>query len=566
MAQLFGNSTDAAGVTECDVLIVGGSLVGLSMATFLGWHGVDTLVVEKHQGTAIHPRAGHFHLRTIEAFRSVGLEARVMAESERQFDPDGGINAVETLAGREIASYIGNLNEGVAAFSPTKRLFMTQQSLEPLLRDRAEELGARLNYATELVSFEQDEQGVTAVVRHVESGKTACIRARYMIAADGNRSPIREQLGIAMRGHGLLSHSITIYFRADCSPWLANRNLGVIYVLNQHVRGFFRMVREGTSGFLVVNTVGDVSKPEATRVAEGITIERCVEIVRQAIGVPDLAVEIEDIAPWLAVADVADHYRSGNVFLIGDAAHVVPPTGGFGGNTGVQDAHNLAWKLASVLKGEAGPAILDTYEQERRPVGALTIEQAYTRYVLRIAPELGTDGIQPLVDELSMEIGYRYRSPAILTGEDDVDAIWENPRTARGRPGSRAPHINLLCNGDTISTLDLCTTTPVLLAGPDGGAWCKAAVQAAERLGVDLEVLSLADGELVSDPKGEFADAFDVGSTGAVLLRPDGFVAWRARDDRTASRDVMMEVLAAALCVESDAAPAEDIEIQAATA
>jgi len=555
--QLFGEGAGKAAVTECDVLVVGGSLVGLSMATLLGTHGISALVVEKHQGTAIHPRAGHFHLRTIEAFYSAGLEPVVRAESERQFDPDGGINAVESLAGKEIASYIGNLNEGVERFSPTKRLFMTQQSLEPILRDGAQARGAGLNFATELLSFEQDATGVTARVRHVNSGETATIRAKYMIAADGNRSPIREALGIAMHGHGLLSNSITIYFRADCGPWLANRNLGVIYVLNPDLRGFFRLVRDGSSGFLVVNTVGDVSKPEATNVAEGITVERCVEIVRSAIGVPDLPIEIEDIATWEAVADVAERYRAGRVFLMGDAAHVVPPTGGFGGNTGVQDAHNMAWKLAMVLKGKAGPALLDTYDQERRPVGELTIEQAYTRYVRRIAPELGMDDIQPLVDELSMEIGYRYQSPAIIAGEDALNSVWENPATARGRPGSRAPHVPLVRDGKTISTLDLCARNFALLAGPEGGAWCEAARQAAARLGVTLEAAQLDRSGPVADPQGAFAEAFGIGPAGAALLRPDGFVAWRAKDAAGASGEAVTQLLATALCRDAVAAVSE---------
>ena len=557
MNQLFGSSADAAGVTECDVLIVGGSLVGLSLASFLGAQGVNALVVEKHQGTAIHPRAGHFHLRTIEAFMSAGFEPTVRAESERQFDPDGGINAVESLAGREIASYIGNLNEGVEAFSPTKRFFMTQQSLEPILRDGAERLGAQLNFATELTSFDQDATGVNAEVRNLNSGETRRIRARYLIAADGNRSPIREKLGIAMNGHGLLSKSITIYFRADCGPWLANRNLGVIYVLNPDLRGFFRLVRDGSSGFLVVNTVGDVSKPEATNVAEGITVERCVEIVRSAIGVPDLPIHIEDIAPWEAVADVADSYRSGNIFLIGDAAHVVPPTGGFGGNTGVQDAHNLAWKLAMVLKGKAGESLLDTYEAERRPVGALTIEQAYTRYVLRIQPELGMEGVQPLVDELSMEIGYRYNSSAILAGDDALDAVYENPHTAKGRPGSRAPHIPLVRDGKPLSTLDLCAKHFALVAGPEGDAWCDAARSAAEALGVPLVVARLDRDGAVADPQGKFADAFDVGPSGAALLRPDGFVAWRSKDAAVANVHVMTHILTTAMCIDPAKAKAD---------
>jgi flavin-dependent dehydrogenase len=168
---------------ETDVLIVGGSLVGLSAAAFLAWHDVPTLSVERHHGTAIHPRAGHFHLRTLEVLRSVGLEGRVRAVSEEQFDPDGGINAVESLAGREIATYIANLNEGVAAISPSTRLFMTQQSLEPLIRERAEELGAKLLYATELVSFEQD----TAAVSPAGSGMSC--RARRMRSAPNISSP-----------------------------------------------------------------------------------------------------------------------------------------------------------------------------------------------------------------------------------------------------------------------------------------------------------------------------------------------------------------------------------------
>ncbi len=193
---------------ETDVLIVGGSLVGLSTAAFLSFFALPNLSVERHHGTAIHPRAGHFHLRTLEVLRSVGLEGRVRAASEEQFDPDGGINAVELLAGREIATYIANLNEGVAAISPSTRLFMTEQSLKPLIRTRAEELGAAMRYATELVLFEQDAGGgVTAGIRNVVSGETDTVRARYMaLGADGNRSPVRERLGIGTSGHGLLAN------------------------------------------------------------------------------------------------------------------------------------------------------------------------------------------------------------------------------------------------------------------------------------------------------------------------------------------------------------------------
>lgn len=545
MASIFAGNLSKE--FEYDVLIVGGSLVGLSVANFLAWQGVRPLVVERHQGTAIHPRAGHFHLRTIEAFRAVNLERAVLQESESQFDPDGGINAVESLAGREIASYTTNLNRGVEDFSPSKRLFMTQQSLEPLLRARAAEMGVGFSYGTELTSFEQDGSAIVAQVREVGGNGTAVIRSKYMVAADGNRSPIRERLNIPMKGYGLLSNSVTIYFEADCSKWLAGRNLGVVYVFNKDLRGFFRFVRGGKSGFLVVNVAGDINSPAATNLANEITEERAIELVRSAVGVEDLKVHIEDIAKWRATADVAERYREGNIFLIGDAAHVVPPTGGFGGNTGVQDAHNLAWKLALVLRGKAGPNLLDTYDIERRPIGQLTIEQAYTRYVGRIAPERGTDGAKPLVDDLAVEIGYRYNSTAIVPSEEGFDAIVEDPRCAKGRPGSRSPHVWFQRNGQRVSPLDLAARDHVLIAGSRGSSWCAAAREVAEEMDIPLEVVGLGEGT-VSDPGSRFSNAFDVGEAGAVLLRPDGFVTWRSADVASDTVGTLRRVLEAAFC------------------
>jgi len=522
---------------DVPVLIVGGSLVGLSSAIFLAWHGIPTINVERHRGTAVHPRAGHFQLRTLELFRSVGLEEIIRRKSEEQYDPNGGIAAVESLAGPELATYIANINSGVADVSPSVRFFMTQQALEPILRTRAEELGAELLYGTELVSFEQDAGGVSAVVKDLDSGAERTLRARYMIAADGNRSPIRERLGIAMRGRGLISHSITIYFRADATSLLRGRNLGVIYVFNPVLRGFFRLEKSGQSGFLAVNTVGDTSRPEATRVADNITESRCIELVRAAIGVPDIPVHIESIATWRAVADNAERYRDGRVFLAGDAAHTMPPNGGFGGNTGVQDAHNLAWKLALTINGSAGPGLLDTYDAERRPLGELTAEQAYSRYVRRTAPYLGTEGIQPVVDEWRLEIGYKYHSSAVLSEKDDDGALHEDPRESRGRPGTRAPHLFLERDGQRLSTLDLYGKHFVLLAGAGGGGWCDAARRlrsglAANRQvnGVIVESYLIGPAGDINDPGGTFQDCYGISPSGAVLVRPDGFVAWRATE------------------------------------
>jgi 2-polyprenyl-6-methoxyphenol hydroxylase-like FAD-dependent oxidoreductase len=540
------------------VLIVGGSLVGLSAALFLRCHGVDVLAVERHAGTAIRACSGHLQLRTLELLRSVGLEDVVRRKGEEQYDPNGGINNVESLAGREIANYFPDLNTGVAEFSPTVRLFIDQDKLEPILRARAEELGARLRYGTECTALVQDADGVTAELTDAGDGTQSTVRAQYVIAADGNRSPVRHRLGIGMHGHGTLSNSITIYFRSeiDLEPLLRDRNQGVHYVTNPLLRGFFRLNRSGNAGFLAVNLIGDTARPEIVaaypdapwaNVAEGITEQRALELLRAAIGIPGVPVVIEDIATWQAVAEGADRYQDGRVFLAGDAAHVVPPNGGYGGNTGIQDAHNLAWKLALVLAGTAGPALLQTYDDERRAVGNLTVEQAYTRYVTRVAPYLSTQDVQPLVDDFSMEIGYCYNSPAVIPGPGESSSVHEHPGASRGRPGSRAPHVALDRAGSRLSTLDLFGKNFVMLAGSAGAAWCPAALAAGRQLGVELDAWQVGGDDLrAADDR--FSSAYGISPAGAVLVRPDGFVGWRAIDAADASPATLVHVLRRLLC------------------
>jgi 2-polyprenyl-6-methoxyphenol hydroxylase-like FAD-dependent oxidoreductase len=505
---------------ECDVLIVGGSLVGLSAAAFLGHHGIAAQVIERHAGTSIHPRAGYFHVGTMEAYRRIGLEPAILEASHKQFGPDGGINLVESLAGRELALFVPSINAGIEPYSPCRRFFMTQQSLEPLLHRRAAELGADLHYLTELVGFTLHPDHVRAEVRELDSGATRQIRAKWMIAADGNRSPVRERLGIAMTGPGWLSDSITIYFRADCRPWLAGRQLGVIYVSNADLRGFFRFEAGGTRGFLAVNTLGDLSLSDAKLVANDVSHDRCVALVRSAVGVPDLMVEIEDVATWRAVAECATAYRRGRIFLAGDAAHVVPPTGGFGGNTGVQDAANLAWKLAMVLKGDAGEGLLDSYEAERLPVGELTVEQAYARYIRRVVPEEISPDTPDLRDELTMELGQFYRSGAVIGGRRETEPACLHSDETRGRPGSRVPHAWL---ADERSTIDSAARGFAMLVGPN----C-AVVDApcpVVRLPADV------------------AERCGLGSGEGLLARPDGFVAWRGSPARGELGQVLSTVL-----------------------
>jgi len=513
---------------EVPVLIVGGSLVGLTTAMLLGHHGVPSLSVERHAGTAIHPRAGHFQLRTMEALRQVGLEDRVRAKSREMYSPTGGITAVESLAGRELATYIEELNEGVEGFSPTRRVFINQDVLEPLLRERALELGATLRNRTEAVDLAQDDDGVTVTLRDLGSGDEREVRARYVVAADGNRSPMRGRLGIAMRGYGQLSRSITIYFRADCAELLRDRNQGVLYVHNPQLRGFFRIDRTGANGFLVINTVGeDVTQDSAVDVQSGLTEERALEYLRTAIGA-DMPMEVVHVANWQAEANWAERLRKGRVFLAGDAAHVVPPNGGFGGNTGVQDALNLAWKLAAVIRGDAGPAMLDSYEAESLPLSRLTVQQAYTRYATRVVPERGTEGVEPPIPDIELEIGLVMRSPAILSEPGDDGVLHLPPSDLDGRPGTRAPHVVLTSGG---STLDLFGSQFVVLR-PTGDAvddWAPP--------GVTSHIID-AD---------QFAEVYGLSAGGATLVRPDGVVAWRARGP--AGREELARALAAALAL-----------------
>lgn len=547
-----------SGVREVPVLIVGGSLVGLATSMFLGTHGVRCLSVEKHRGTAIHPRAGYFQLRTIELMRAAGIDHKVIKAAHELYDPNGGLNAVETLAGREIANYIPDINQGVEDVSPVRRLFMPQQVLEPIIKERALELGSRIEYSTELVSFEQDDAGVTATVRNIDTLKEAKIRAQFLVSCDGNRSPVREKLGIRMVGHPVMSNSITIYFRADCSRALRGRNLGVIYVNNPQVRGFFRLEKTGLGGFLVVFTVGDIRDPAARNAAGDMSPAKAAQLVRDAVGEPDLDVKVEDVASWVAVCRAAERYQSGRVFIAGDAAHHMPPTGGFNGNTGIQDAHNIAWKLACVTRGEAGIGLMDAYNQERQPVGMLAMEQAYQRYVTRSDPDLGTEGMHPQVPDMHVEFN-RYRSSAVVPDADlpDDGKLDIDPRKSFARPGTRAPHVELRHGGQAISSLDLYCKGFVLMAGHDGGDWAAAAESASAKFGIELPVHVVgkpgAAGALLDLPPHRrttatlftqpFPAAYGITPSGAVLVRPDGYVGWRMKRHSPAAGEELTAAL-----------------------
>jgi 2-polyprenyl-6-methoxyphenol hydroxylase-like FAD-dependent oxidoreductase len=531
-----------SGEYDVPVLLAGGGLVGLSTAMFLAQHGIRSLAVERLQRGSQLPRAAFFHMRTLELFRSAGIEGDVRARSLEEFEPEGSIVLMDTLSGKVLKGFVPSLNEGVDAFSPCRRLFVTQPGLEPILRHRAEGTGAAVLNGHDVVGLVQDADGVTTTIRNVDSGEERTIRSRYVVGADGAHSRVRELLGIEFDGRGVFSNSITIYFKAPLAPVLAGTNFSVIYVGNPHLGGFFRLDKDQNSGFLVVNTAGDTSKPEASSPANDVREETLVAHVRHAAGVDDLPVTITGVARWRATSDVARRFRSGRVFLAGDSAHLMPPNGGYGGNTGIHDGHNLAWKLALVLNQIAGPQLLDTYDVERRPAAAFTVEQAYTRYVTRTAPFLGKQDFQPLADDFDIELGYLYRSPAIAPQSGDEAApgvTHEHPSQSEGRPGSRAPHVWLERDGERISTLDLFRGAFVLLAGSDGTAWIEAAHFAASGFpALPLET-HVADGNVTA--------AYGITASGASLVRPDGFVAWRAPSTSPNAAGELRRTLAAIL-------------------
>lgn len=519
---------------EVPVLIVGGSLVGLTTSLLLSTYKIANLVVERHAGTAIHPRAASFHQRTMEIFRHAGMQKVIEDAAALEFVQNGAIVAVESLCGKELQYFYRSWNEGVEDLSATSRLFITQVGLEPLLRTAAAERGGVHDYGTELTSLSEDDGGITAVVRSRDGDRTRSVRAQYVVAADGAHSIIREHLGIEMDGHGS-SDCITIYFRADMREMMGGRNLSVVYVLNPALLGFFRFSFDAQSGFLSIFSVIDPQTGQRRSLIDDLSDERCIEYVRTALGCSaDTPIEIDDIHRWEASASSARRYSKGRVFLVGDAAHTMPPTGGWGGNTGIADAHNLAWKLALVLRGSAGPSLLDTYDAERRPSGLMTMEQAYAIYAGRYA-ERATSDTKPLAAPLPaecVELGSIYRSTGVIGdnaesyGDGEQTAV-HDPRTPMVPVGARAPHLVLQRNGTSISTHDLFMDKYVLLAASEGQRWRDAAISVAARSDFPLSAVTVGPHGDVVAAADEFENWFGVPTTGAVIVRPDGVVAWR---------------------------------------
>ena len=506
------------------VLIVGGSLVGLSAALFLAWRGVPVTLIEKHRGSALHPRATGFTERTLEIFRAVGI-----ADQVPQVPAGTRLRRVraDALAGTwqaETAWTPGERSERTGTASPCTGAAIAQDRLEPILRGAASSHGADLRLGVEMVGVEQDDDGVLVHVRERDGGAGASIRADYVIAADGADSPIRTALGIERQGVGHLRTLRSVLFHCPgADAWLT------------HGVQQFEIEQPGFKGFLT--TYGDsrwVLMFDDDRARDAAALE---EAVRTALGC-GLPFDVLATGCWELAGRIAERYRQGRIFLAGDAAHQLPPTrGGFGANTGIDDAWNLAWKLQWVVDGRADPRLLDSYDAERRPVGWLRHQQTFARpdYAAWVDHALLAE---PLYGSVALELGQLQRSDAVIGAGPGLPPA-AHPDDWAGQPGTRAPHLWLRAGSRQLSTLDLFGTGFVLLTRDARWAAAAAPATGLQAVLVGVDVIPL-EGE-------SFEQRFGVAADGATLVRPDGIVAWRSThmvDDPAACLACLAGVLA----------------------
>jgi 2,4-dichlorophenol 6-monooxygenase len=567
------------------VLIVGGGGCGLSLASFLADAGVEPLLVERRGGTSNQPRAHYLNQRTMEVLRAHDLAEDVYAigmpmdnVAVHWCTTMGGAGELE---GREMyrmdAFGGGSLRETYQRDSPCLSSNLPQHRFEPILREHAERRNPeRIRFGHEVIASEQDTDGVTSTVRVVETGETYTVRSRYLVGADGGRF-VGPAYGVAIEGPSGFLDMVSTIFTADLSEWVHGDAL-ITWFMNPEGEGSWAsgaLVRHGPTWgpkseewFLVRGVHPD----DPARWDDENTLARMRELLR----VPDLEVTVSHINHWTAESVVADRYQVGRVFLAGDAAHRYPPTTGLGLNTAIQDAHNLAWKLAEVLARGAPARLLDSYAAERRPIGQKNAAWAMLTFenhpVLDVAmglqpdqdPQLRRAALAALLADNpegetrrarfkavidlqrmeyqahDIEIGFHYQVGALVpdgTPEPIPDPLGIT-YTPTGRPGHRMPHAWLERDGESISTLDLVRPGRFLLVtGKSGTAWRETPN------GQALDRVAIGDTHL--DPSDTFLSQLGIDPEGAVLVRPDGHVAWRSSGGPTAADEQLATALRA---------------------
>jgi putative polyketide hydroxylase len=503
------------------VLVIGGSSVGLATAALLAHHGVKPLVVERRAGLSIHPRALGVGIRTLEVLRELGLVDELRATVVT--NPVGGKISVDTLASAEPRPTAArSIPKDVAtSVSPVTHVSSSQDRIDAVLHAATVRKGGEVRFGTTFESLTHNKSGATVTVRG-ESGSYQ-VHADYVVAADGGRSAVRDALGIGITGPGPIGdENLSVLFSADLSDL-------VQFVLCE-VR------TPDAPGMMISMGGGRYVFHTGVAVAQG---REPIDLVRTAIGVPDLPVEVLSVMSWQVNGTLADTFRSGQVFLAGDSAHTVPPMGATGMNSGIADAYNLAWKLAAVIQGRAGAALLDSYEEERRPMAEINLAQALLR---ADHPQLHWDSTPEgarrraevgLRAAVVNNLGDRYASKVIVDPEPELPSTQDVVAILDGAPGSRVPHEWL--NTGRTSTVDLAGPDFALLTGMRAQAWREAASS------VSLRPHVVASGWLEPD--------------GAMLVRPDGFIAWRGSAPSGDPVSELRSVLDRVLCLATPGTP-----------
>jgi 2,4-dichlorophenol 6-monooxygenase len=562
---------------EVPVLIVGGGGCGLASSLFLAKQGIRNFLVERHPAPGRLPKARYVSQRTMELLRQFGLAERVY-ERSMPLKHISHIRWCTSLAGDgeldrrtfyRIESFGGgSLAQHYAKDSPCESTLYPQVRMEPLLRELAgEEDRAQVLYNHQLQSFAQDEHGVTAIVQDRATGKDLRIRAKYLVGADGGKT-VGPAVGAVMTGATDLAHMVTVYFRADLSQYWDDDYAMTTWFVNPEGGSW----ASGVLGQLGPTKFGRHSQEwmfhfsfrpdDPHRFEEASLLPR----MRELLKIPDLQPDIIGIGHWTVEGVLVDRYRWGRVLLAGDAAHRHPPTTGLGLNSAIQDAHNLAWKLAAVLKGEAHDSVLDSYEAERRPVAASNIQWALMTFQNHQLTDAGIGLVRGNAEASranfrrffadnqegrtrrarlaqimevqrmewqahDIELGYHYDVGAVMpdgTPTPERDPLGQTyvPTT---RPGHRLPHAWLERGGQQLSTLDLVKPGRfVLLTGRKASGWEEAAAAVAAASGIPVDIVEISDASEVRDTDRNWRHLRAVSADGAILVRPDQHVAWRS--------------------------------------
>jgi putative polyketide hydroxylase len=513
--------------THVPVLIVGAGVGGLATSALLAEHGISSLLVEKRREIFIYPKARNLSFRSLEILRGLGLADEVHAVADRVSDMvvKPTLNSAEEKPAIDIDALFAGLDQ----LSPEPAVqYCPQSSLEPMLLAETRRRGGEVRYGTELRSFEQDDTGVTAVLCDRDSGEYRIVRADFLIAADGVHSKIRESLGVTTSGYGALPIFVVfIYFRAPWRKSIPHLSEGDgVQVKNPDVDGIFLVAKDDLGMFITTYFPG---KGET---AAQFTPQYCAELLTKAVG-GEIDLEIIEAAAWQPYEQVADQFQCGRVLLVGDSGHTMPPFKAGGANTAIQSAHNLAWKLASVLNGLAGAALLTSYHDERHPVGRFAARQSLTGPtvgLLRLQDE--GPGLPPEEEAsmFSLLVGYQYRSAAVVSDQPaptDPDTV-SLADELRGQPGTRVPHAWVQHGGQRVSTLDLLGRGFTVLTGDDGARWIDVAAAASAALSVPITVHRIGSAGDVLDADGAWAQVTGLAPGGALLVRPDDFIGWRA--------------------------------------